>query len=380
MKRAAQHREMRTWTLPVAAILGLAGWAFLRGTTGQRGHGLEGVSEPGSRSALVRARAKPDASPRLPELLSETGLFVAGSVTEIDPRNLLYVPQYPLWSDGATKRRWLRLPEGEAIDARDPDAFQVPVGTRLWKEFSFGRRVETRYIERLRDGSYRYATYVWSDDGRDARLQPLEESGIARGADGGEHEIPNESDCRACHEGRRSPILGLSALQLSTDRDPNAPHREVEPEGSLDLADLVKRGLIKGLPEQLVREPPRIAAANATERAALGYLYGNCSSCHNAEGPIASVGLDFDQSVRKGATPGALRTTIRRPSHYTIPGSDQSLRVAPGDAERSVVAYRMASRFAAAQMPPLGTRFVDEEALELIRTWINEKDLAEVRK
>ena len=47
------------------------------------------------------------------------------------------------------KRRWISLPPGSAIDASDPDAWAFPVGTRLWKEFSFGgQRVETRYMER----------------------------------------------------------------------------------------------------------------------------------------------------------------------------------------------------------------------------------------
>lgn len=78
----------------------------------------------------------------------------------------------------ADKRRWLRLPAGTAIDASDPDAWQFPPGTRLWKEFAHaGRRVETRYIERRADGRWRYAAYVRSADGSDATLAPA--AGIA---------------------------------------------------------------------------------------------------------------------------------------------------------------------------------------------------------
>jgi len=36
------------------------------------------------------------------------------------------------------KRRWLRLPTGTAIDKSDPDHWQFPVGTQLWKQFSRG--------------------------------------------------------------------------------------------------------------------------------------------------------------------------------------------------------------------------------------------------
>ena len=54
-----------------------------------------------------------------PGLLSETGLYIEGRVGEIDPRNRPFSPQYPLWSDGLRKRRWIQLPEGTAIDARN---------------------------------------------------------------------------------------------------------------------------------------------------------------------------------------------------------------------------------------------------------------------
>src|SRR5262245_53059119 len=52
----------------------------------------------------------------LPRLLSETGYRA--------PSTLEYAPQYPLWSDGASKRRFVSIPEGEAIDASDPDAWR----------------------------------------------------------------------------------------------------------------------------------------------------------------------------------------------------------------------------------------------------------------
>src|SRR5512138_3923951 len=95
----------------------------------------------------------------LPEHLRDTGLYARGSTEEIAAGVLPFSPQYPLWSDGAEKRRWIRLPPGTCIDARAPDRWVFPVGTRLWKEFSLGRRLETRMLERTRDG-WRFATYV----------------------------------------------------------------------------------------------------------------------------------------------------------------------------------------------------------------------------
>ena len=58
--------------------------------------------------------------PVAPQLLSETGLYAGEGTARVDPRNRPFSPQYPLWSDGAGKRRWIRLPEGAAIDATQP--------------------------------------------------------------------------------------------------------------------------------------------------------------------------------------------------------------------------------------------------------------------
>lgn len=328
-------------------------------------------------AALVRAAAGPERVRPLPRRLSETGLFVEGSTTRIAAGNLTYAPQYPLWSDGATKRRFMRLPDGGAIDARDPDQWQFPVGTRFWKEFSVGRRVETRFIERVADGSYRFASYVWAEDGGDAWLAP--DGARVTLPDGSRHDVPAQDDCRACHDGRRTPILGVNALQLSHDRDPLAPHREATPPGGVDLKRLAAAGQLTGVSAHRVHQPPRIDARSPRERAALGYLYGNCSGCHNARGPLASLGLDFDQHVQRAAgerprTP--LPSALGVPSGFAIPDVARSLRIAPRRPELSAVAYRMGSRFPATQMPPLGTRRVDEQALALVRSWITH-DLTE---
>ena len=63
----------------------------------------------------------------LPQRLGDTGLYVAGG--KLNPDVLPFSPQYPLWSDGAAKRRLIWLPPGTSIDAGAPDAWQFPPGT-----------------------------------------------------------------------------------------------------------------------------------------------------------------------------------------------------------------------------------------------------------
>jgi hypothetical protein len=265
-----------------------------------------------------------------------------------DPRNVAFSPQYPLWSDGAAKRRWIFLPPGTAIDGSRPDAWEFPRGTRLWKEFSLDRPVETRFIERLADGSWRYAVYVWNEEGTDATLAPAD--GIAALPTHDGYSIPSESDCRACHEGAAIPVLGFSALQLSPDRDPLAPHADASTD--IDLGGLVARGLIKNLRPGNAR--PRIKASSSVERAALGYLHGNCGHCHNDNDTRVPVDLTLAQSLAGGSAQ-----------------SDRVLH--PLIAVGGRLLARVSSRNPRTQMPPLGTRRVDTDALALLERWISQK-------
>ena len=70
----------------------------------------------------------PGSAQEPPQRLSETGLFLADGT--IDPRNRPFVPQYPLWSDGAAKSRWIHLPEGAKIDVSDIDANTLANGNQ----------------------------------------------------------------------------------------------------------------------------------------------------------------------------------------------------------------------------------------------------------
>ncbi|HVK72502.1 MAG TPA: hypothetical protein VM734_04255 [Kofleriaceae bacterium] len=321
--------------------------------------------EAGPRPATVTAITPASAAAAVatpPATLGETGFdALAGE-------RLAFAPQYPLWSDGAHKRRWIYLPPGTWIDATDGDAWQFPVGTRLWKEFSFGRPVETRYMERRASG-WIYATYVWNPAGTEATLAP------ARGvttdvevAPGVTHVVPGAGDCVACHGNGATPVLGMSALQLSVDRDPGALHREPPIAGAIDLAGLVATGRVRNLRGGLVAAAPRIAAGTPVERAALGYLHGNCSSCHRPDGPLATLAM----SLR---APDAIATAVGQHGRFALrTDAAERTRITPGAPAQSVLLARIASRSPALQMPPIGTGVVDAEAVALITAWIEQLD------
>ena len=334
-------------------------------------------------AAAVSASHIPDAPPRL---LSHTGLYEAGRGTSVvDPRNRPFSPQYPLWSDGAQKSRWIRLPDGATIDVRSVDRWEFPAGTRFWKEFSFaGRKVETRFLRKNSDGSWAFASYAWNEGQTEAILAP--EDGIANVAEispGKFHSIPAVSDCHACHvpadtgpDGRapRTEILGFTAMQLSTDRDPGAPHAEPLAHDMVTLDTLVGEGWLDPRRPELAAMPPRIQAPDARTRSVLGYLSTNCGGCHNEDSSIANLGLLLRAKAvaSHDRSEGALDALMRPTSKWQIPRAPEgaSRFVTPGAPDLSAILVRMESRRPSTQMPPLGSTLHDREAIALVTEWI----------
>ncbi|MGN6488760.1 MAG: hypothetical protein ACTHLT_13225 [Devosia sp.] len=320
-----------------------------------------------------QVQAGPHALDTPPQLLSETGLYADPGSLTVDPRNLSFSPQYPLWTDGAAKSRWIRLPPGKTIDGSDPDAWTFPIGTRFWKQFSFGGQpVETRYMELQANGHWLYAAYQWTPDGRDAVL--VGERGRHNAfplGNGLFHDIPSTSDCKVCHQGGPAEVLGFSTLQLSPAVDHAALHAATSASG-IKLDYLISHGLITGY-EGWPSQAPVIAATSEAERLALGYLHGNCGQCHNSRSALANLGMHLRQELLK--PPGdVLATLAGQPVKKSAPGqsADAVDRIDPGHPERSALLQRLSSRYPALQMPPLGTVMVDDEAVAVFRKWIAE--------
>lgn len=314
-------------------------------------------------------------APVAPRFLSQTGLYSDASTLKIDAGNRVFSPQYPLWSDGASKRRWVRLPAGSTIDVADLGRWELPVGTKFWKEFAFkGRKVETRFLWQTSKDRWVFASYAWNAAQTDAEL--ASETGvanIAEVADGKRHSIPSVSECRACHDSNRTEVLGFNALQLSTDRDPNALHAEPLTSEMLTLQTLADENLLTPSRPELIAAPPRIPASSPETRAALGYLSTNCGSCHNREGSIASLGLVLKHSPTENTNEctDAIATTADQRGHWFVPEAQAESRVInPGHPESSALIRRVKSRRPLSQMPPIGTVIADREAIDLLTTWV----------
>jgi cytochrome c553 len=308
---------------------------------------------------------------RLPARLSDTGLFDPARPGAIDPRNRPFAPQYPLWSDGLTKRRWVYLPSGTAIDAADEHDWRYPDGTRFWKEFGLrGRRVETRVLLKTGDG-WLFGAYAWDDEGREAWLVADGVRGAVEVAPGRRHDIPSQADCAACHGTTRVGPLGFNALQLSDDRDPAAIHGEPLSDDMLTLRRLLAAGQLQPARASYAAGP-RIRTADPATRAALGYLVANCGPCHDGRGDITAAAPVLRLADLLADGDGVAHGFIGQPTRWQVPGLPEatSVLVQAGAPEHSALLRRMMSRAPSSQMPPLGTMLADEEAIEALARWI----------
>lgn len=290
-----------------------------------------------------------------PDRLSETGLFTDMTTRTLAPGVQPFRPEFELWSDGASKQRWVYVPPGETIDTQDMDDWRFPVGTKLWKEFRQGDRpVETRLLQKLGagDGEWLTLSYLWSDDASDARAVP---QGVVN-AQGTKLDVPAAGECVACHGGRRSFVLGFSALQLSRDA--------TESDG-VDLEGLVAAGLLSHPPERPFELP-----GNPTERDALGYLHANCGHCHNQDRPPTGESRCFDpeSDLDFWLQIDSLESPEQTPTYRSAIGSV----VKPGNPSDSRMIELVSARGMFRQMPPLATERIDDSGVQLLSNWIRE--------
>jgi len=260
----------------------------------------------------------------------------------------------PLWSDGATKERFVALPAGARLAARHGahGDLTFPVGTVAVKTFSVdGRRVETRLLVQHEVEDWVGYTYAWNDAQTDAEL--VVGNRLAALPGGKSWYFPSTSDCTACHTPAAGYTLGLEARQL-------LGHGGA-------LAQLAQRLPAPIDHEALAKLVPVAAPPPATsEQRARSYLHANCSSCHR-EGSATGVTVELDLRID---TPLAATGLCGEP-HAGDVGIAQARVVVPRAPERSVLVARLRS-LDERRMPKLASRVVDEAGLAAVETWIRE--------
>jgi hypothetical protein len=329
---------------------------------------LAGACDPVAEQRLADAGPS-DAGPlphdasASPETLSQSGLYTDTAAGVLAPGVQNFEPRFPLWTDGAEKRRWIYLPEGAVIDNADPDFWSFPEGTRLWKEFSRdGLKLETRLLAKVGPGpdDWYMMAFVWREDEQDAIAAPFGEPS-ARGTG---HAVPGEAACRACHDRMSARVIGFSAIQLD----------HVERQAGIALHDLLEgRRLLYGTGSEEAPHYP--LPGDELDRQVLGYLHSNCGGCHNSRSDVLG-GVSTRPIFLLRADERFLEGIERTPAYTstvgvrTRDGQVASYHINPGDPDDSAVYRRMSSRAPNVAMPPLGTEVVDDEAAARVRAWI----------
>lgn len=262
-----------------------------------------------------------------------------------------YVPRYPLFSYGAAKRRWLYLPPNTQIDNRNPDAWIFPQGTVIWKLFSMnGRKVETRILEKMAAGTgfaaWRASVYLWKADQSDAdllktntfyALAPAEKMVYEAGNIEATYRVAMPNQCVTCHQNAGDGSLGFNYLQLSSATNPRNPI-------TLSQKKILTNSVV-AFDEILGTD---------LQKAAIGYIQGNCAHCHSGNGPGPH---DFKhRSTVMSATSEAILISASASAGLINP--------------KSSTTSRLYLRPAAGTMPP-NTITADPNGYTAIGAWID---------
>src|SRR5882724_11152438 len=192
-------------------------------------HGL--TNRPTAKPYL---RMPAEAEGELPRLLSETGAFKDTKSLRPSEALIPFDINVAFWSDGATKSRWIAVPNdasvaSQKIQFRPAGEWTFPTGTVFVKHFELAldetrpdqrRRLETRLLVCNATGSVYGVTYKWRPDNSDAELLAtnLTENILIKTASGPRTQTwyyPSRADCRTCHADLAGGVLGVKTRQMN---------------------------------------------------------------------------------------------------------------------------------------------------------------------
>ncbi|BDI60583.1 SO2930 family diheme c-type cytochrome [Qipengyuania nanhaisediminis] len=313
-------------------------------------------------SALVHPMSVDDAviaGDSLPRTLAEFGFFQDDGARIPDPRLVPYELNTALYSDGADKLRYLYVPAHKQVTADGDGVLQFPVGTAIIKTFAFGegsgqRFIETRVLVHRADG-WTALPYRWNAEQTEARLALAGGRLPITRADGKtfSYRIPNKNQCKTCHSVDDAVVpIGPAVRNLSPEL----------------LAELADRQILAAQPvssDPMPRWGDETAGVAGRARA---YLDVNCAHCHRPGGSASNSGLDLSWEQRDAFAIG-----VNKPPVAAGRGAGGLLvSIAPGEPDKSILVHRMQSTETGVAMPELGRASVDDEALAVIRAWIEE--------
>jgi len=321
----------------------------------------------------------------IPLLLSETGVY-SNTPNRIPASGLIpYVPNTPLWSDGAQKSRYVAVPNSggiitpsEQIAFVPTNSWTFPAGTIFVKNFDLAvnttnpnvplQRLETRLLVRNINGGVYGVTYKWRPDNSDADLLTTSSNQTifvtnATGVTNQTWYYPSPVDCLTCHTAVANYVLGVNTRQLNGTMTYAAT-------GNTDnqLRTLNRLGLFyPAINEANITNFDQLSALTNTSASLVqrfrSYIDANCAQCHQPGG----TGITFDARYD---TPLPQQNITNYPAQLSL-GIDNACIIKADDVWRSTIMVRINTVNPASQMPPLARNLIDTNAVQVITAWIN---------
>ncbi|MDR3714850.1 MAG: SO2930 family diheme c-type cytochrome [Puia sp.] len=325
------------------------------------------------------------------EKLSEYGFFV-NKLSDLQPAPgvLPYELVTPLFTDYAVKDRFIVLPAGQTIRYTAQGVLDFPDSTILVKNFAYRNPsnqkilIETRLLVKdPQDKRWEVMDYLWKEDQSDAiRHITGARIPITLLDDRGDristiYQVPNTNDCKRCHINNDvlTPIgpkaRNLNFVRARAETGPGRGGVNREDTGFNQLVIWAKQGRLSGLPAigQVERLPGwKDSLHFSVGQRARAYLDVNCAHCHTRGGDAYNTGLFLEYQQTDPEHIGILKAPV------SAGGGAGGLNydIIPGDATHSILAYRMNSTEPGTAMPELARTVIHQEAVALIRNWIDQ--------
>ena len=334
--------------------------------SGSTAYGLASLAPTGANAMPASLVSNP------PAHLSGTGLFSNSTAAGLTPAAgiLPYNVIAPLWSDNATKSRWVALPAGRQITFAATGEFTFPAGTVMIKNFVLnGVPLELRLLVLTGPNAGYGVTYKWEAGGADADLMgPGSPSGLSDGLDetesGGQvWHYPARAECLQCHTGVANFVLGPKTRQLNTTfaYPGGATDNELRTWNYLQMfTSDIGEGNIAGF-TKLTNISDTSAGTTLQDRVR-SYVDANCAQCHRPGGVDTYWDARFDTALaNQGIVDGVVKSTLG------IIGAEV---VRPQSISESVMELRMNSVDPTIKMPPLARNVIDANAVSVLDAWI----------